>query len=150
MDVIDRALSVPKPYLQLISEVDGSFSWVNGEHYKDAVDRARAAVEAWDLGLEGQAHAQLGELCKLALKDYMLRYAARVMFEDLPGRRYPLETAQVIIPARLLVLVNRLRRFPLRECFDFETVRPVMGVLVTNRDEYYLRFPYVGEICLID
>lgn len=146
----ERALSPPKTYLELISEIDGSFAWINGHNYEDAIDRAKAAKQAWELGLGGQAHAQLRELSKLALRDYMLRYEARVTFKDRPGRRYPLDTDRVIIPARLLILVNRLREFPLRQCFDFHAVRPTIEVLVTRGGDYYLRFPWFGEVCLID
>jgi hypothetical protein len=133
-----------------ILEVDGSFSWIDERNLREAIDRAKAAQEAWELGLEGQAHAQLREVCKLSLRDYLLRYGGRVTFGDRAGYSYPLETAQVIIPARLLVLVNRLRRFPMRQCFDFEVARSTMEVLVTRGGDHYLRFPYFGEICLID
>jgi hypothetical protein len=150
MSVPNRGLSVPKIYIDLISEVDGSFSWINERNLREAIDRARAAKEAWELGLEGQAQAQVTEVCKLALRDYLLRHGAKVTFADLEGHRYPLETARVIIPARLLVLVNRLRRFPLKQYFDFYSVRATMKVLVTEGGDYYLRLLWLGEVCLID
>jgi hypothetical protein len=150
MKTANRAPSVSRAYVDLASEVDGAFPWVDGRNLEEAVDRARAAQEAWELELEGQAYAQLREVCKLALRDYLLRHGARVMFEDRVGYSYPLETARLVIPARLLILANRLRGFPLEQYFDFEAARAAMTVLVTEGGDYYLRFPWFGEVCLID
>ena len=143
------SLVLLEPYLRFTQSSGPRFSWYSQRRYIEALNRARAAKQAWELGLEPQARRQINELRKLVLVDYFERHGAVVLFEDKPGRAYPLNTSRVVVPTSILKLWRLLRHFPIRQVLDYETVKGTVHLLMGHDGRCYLRFPVSGEVCLV-
>jgi len=149
IEMSQGSLVLLEPYLRFSQGSGPRFSWYSQQHYMEALKRARAAKEAWELGLKGQARRQIEELGKLVLVDYFERHGAVVLFEDKPGRAYPLNTSRVVVPAGILKLWRLLERFPIRQVLDYEAVADSVRVLLVADGPCYLRVPFSHEICLV-